>query len=203
MARNSTGADTASVSGQRDRRVRKTTSALREALHELMSEKPYDEIVVKEILYRADVGRSTFYTHFRDKDDLLASAIDEIVETARSAPSPRSGPWYERVLWFSEPIFAHHERRRTTHGSGARHWASPAGHRHLSTALIDAMSESLRDPGRATVGRTNVPTRLVLEFVASTFVLIFTWWLTERHPIPAAQADRLFRSFVTPGLEML
>ena len=62
-----------------DRRVARTKKALLDALHSLISEKDYDSIVVKEILDRADVGRSAFYTHFSDKDDLLAHGIQDIV----------------------------------------------------------------------------------------------------------------------------
>ncbi|MEM6707029.1 MAG: TetR/AcrR family transcriptional regulator, partial [Acidobacteriota bacterium] len=54
-----------------DRRVTRTKRLLRQALMELVREKDYARITVQDILDRADVGRSTFYTHYRDKDDLL------------------------------------------------------------------------------------------------------------------------------------
>src|SRR5438552_11771223 len=54
-----------------DRRVTKTVASLRLALTELILEKHYDAITVQDIIDRANVGRSTFYTHFRDKEDLL------------------------------------------------------------------------------------------------------------------------------------
>lgn len=57
-----------------DARVRKTQRRLREALVWLIHEKSYDAIVVNEILERAEVGRSAFYTHFSNKDELLARA---------------------------------------------------------------------------------------------------------------------------------
>src|SRR5512147_2322079 len=60
-----------------DRGVQKTQNPLRAALVSLIAEKPYDSIVVKEILDRANVGRSSFCMHFRDKDDLLASGMYE------------------------------------------------------------------------------------------------------------------------------
>src|SRR5207245_11671341 len=48
-----------------------TVSALGTSLIELMLEKHYDSITVQDIIDRANVGRSTFYSHFRDKEDLL------------------------------------------------------------------------------------------------------------------------------------
>ncbi len=68
----------------KDRRTQKTEALLREALGALIREKPYDDIVVKEILARADVGRSTFYAHFHDKDELLLSGIQDMLRSAQS-----------------------------------------------------------------------------------------------------------------------
>lgn len=54
-----------------DRRVRRTRATLHRALIELMIERGYDRVTVQDVLDRADVGRSTFYAHYRSKDDLL------------------------------------------------------------------------------------------------------------------------------------
>ncbi|MEZ4708459.1 MAG: TetR/AcrR family transcriptional regulator [Caldilineaceae bacterium] len=54
-----------------DRRIQKTRRALQDALLGLIVERRYDKITVQDILDRADIGRSTFYAHYRDKDDLL------------------------------------------------------------------------------------------------------------------------------------
>src|SRR4026209_397202 len=60
-----------------DARVRRTRDALGDALVALMQEKPFDTITVQDVLDRADVSRSTFYTHYSDKDDLLMSDAEE------------------------------------------------------------------------------------------------------------------------------
>jgi len=89
-----------------DRRIQKTLSLLREALVSLIAEKPYDSIVVKEILDRANVGRSTFYTHFRDMDDLLVSGLHDMLGEVPS-PTRHGGRSKDRFLWFSFPLFGH------------------------------------------------------------------------------------------------
>ena len=58
-----------------DRRIQKTLQLLQTALAELISEKEYDDITIQEILDRANVGRSTFYTHFENKDQLFRSML--------------------------------------------------------------------------------------------------------------------------------
>src|SRR5512147_1790597 len=60
-------------SDQLDRRAQRSRELLTAALTELLHEQRYDLISVRDIITRAQVSRSTFYLHFRDKDDLLAS----------------------------------------------------------------------------------------------------------------------------------
>ncbi|MGW0357525.1 MULTISPECIES: TetR/AcrR family transcriptional regulator [Nocardia] len=82
-----------------DRRVRRTRSTLHRALIELMIERPYDRITVQDILDRADVGRSTFYAHFRSKDDLLVVSGTEFL---RAALARRSGDPIRTIIELAE-----------------------------------------------------------------------------------------------------
>src|SRR5262245_55450719 len=84
----------------KDRQIQKTKNLLHEALGSLIREKPYDEIVVQEILDRANVGRSTFYMHFGDKDDLFVSAIHDML-----------GPVQTPMEAASESIFKDNKKR--------------------------------------------------------------------------------------------
>src|SRR5215510_4033298 len=63
-----------------DRRVQKTRKLLQDALIELVAEKGYESVTIREILDTANVGRSTFYAHFQDKDQLLHSILDRLDE---------------------------------------------------------------------------------------------------------------------------
>lgn len=63
-----------------DRRVQRTRQALRVALLELIKEKDYDSISIEEITERANVGRATFYLHYKDKEDLLLEHFKEMAD---------------------------------------------------------------------------------------------------------------------------
>ena len=63
-----------------DPRVNRTKHALGAALVELMLERRFDDISVQDVLDRAEVGRGTFYTHFRNKDDLFLSSYERMLE---------------------------------------------------------------------------------------------------------------------------
>lgn len=60
-----------------DLRIQKTHKALMRALHELLTEKSFDEISVTELCERAETRRATFYKHFGDKRELLIFMIRE------------------------------------------------------------------------------------------------------------------------------
>ena len=88
-----------------DARVRRTRDALGDALVALMHEKPFDTITVQDVLDRAKVGRSTFYSHYSDKDDLLMSDAEEFFESVAGLLSAR-GDTSDRVFPVRE-FFGH------------------------------------------------------------------------------------------------
>src|SRR5215475_10848693 len=127
----------------KDRRIQKTQKLLHEALGSLIREKPYDEIVVKEILDRANVGRSTFYTHFKDKDELLASGIHDMLRTVQAAELPRSGKKHERIIRFSLPVFEHIHRHRQAGAAGMGTRGRAIIHEHLQRVLAERIAEDI------------------------------------------------------------
>lgn len=63
-----------------DRRITRSKRALRAALIELMEERGLDGFTVNDLCERADLNRGTFYNHFHDKEDLLNTLEDEVME---------------------------------------------------------------------------------------------------------------------------
>ena len=68
-----------------DRRQERTRQALRQAFIALVSERRYEDIAVTDIVERANVGKSTFYEHFRSKDELLSSLMDRMLRDLADA----------------------------------------------------------------------------------------------------------------------
>jgi AcrR family transcriptional regulator len=189
--------------GAEDRRIQKTTTLLREALVSLITEKAYDSIAVKEILDRANVGRSTFYTHFRDKDDLLISGIHDILGPVPS-PTRMPGKGNEWILWFSLPVFEHHYRH--AHAWGDR--IGPRGrailHEHLRRVLTQIITDVMKEDSRfARQPARQVPADLLSAYVASTFVLVLNWWLDKRMRLPPKEINDVFRRLTLPALAAL
>jgi AcrR family transcriptional regulator len=185
----------------KDRRVEKTVALLRGSLGALMGEKPYKNIAVKEILNRANVGRSTFYTHFADKDDLLLSCIEGMLGSSGpgswgSAKAKARGD----ILWFSLPVLEHIERHRVTCSDTAR---PQALHQYLQDAIITLIENDVRAALRTSRAAGHTSPTLLLRWIASTFVLVLNWWAESEQPLPAREADSLFRELVKPSLAKL
>ena len=183
-----------------DRRVQRTKRSLHDALIGLAREKPYPSIAIKEILDRADVGRSTFYAHFRDKDDLLESGIHEILRSIRS--QPRAGSTPERVIAFSVPLLKHIDEHRRGAGPKMKREGRVIMHEHMQDVLTSFIADELAmiSPGRSKV---QIPTRLLARHVAAAFVLVLNWWVESDSPLTPAECDACFRALVVPTLAAL
>src|SRR3954467_9244852 len=95
-----------------DRRSERTRQLLNAALIELMLEQRYDEITVQEIIDRANIGRSTFYAHYLDKEDLLVSGFTRVLDTLNQPPEPHDGGVYQAppsLTRFFQHVQEHHQ----------------------------------------------------------------------------------------------
>jgi hypothetical protein len=127
----------------KDRRIQKTQRLLHEALFSLIHEKNYDAIVVKEILDRANVGRSTFYTHFRDKDELLVCGMHDMLSSVQSAGRPSSATRYEEIIWFSLLIFEHISHHRLAGEARIGTRGRAIIHEHLQKVLTELIADGV------------------------------------------------------------
>ncbi len=68
-----------------DRKRRRAMDAIRRAALELFSERGYDAVSVTDIAERAEVGRTTFFRYFGDKQEVLFADPDEPAEPIAAA----------------------------------------------------------------------------------------------------------------------
>ena len=80
------------VDDLKDRRVQRTRMAIFEAFRDLVLTRKYDDIKLAEIIEAAGIGRSTFYEHFRNKDDVLITSIEPLFGPLAKIPAGAAKP---------------------------------------------------------------------------------------------------------------
>lgn len=81
-----------------DRRVRRTRELILEAFVGLVLDRRYDQIRTAEVIAAAGVGRSTFYEHFRSKEEVLLAAVEPILLPIANAAAGRGAKAHVRSM---------------------------------------------------------------------------------------------------------
>ena len=180
-----------------DRRVARSRRALKEALTDLILEQGYESVTVQDVIDRADVGRSTFYAHFLDKDDLLMAILADL-----EMPAPDASRWTpdDPAFGWTLELFRHF-------GSGKRLFKAVASSQSGALARRET-TRRLEDLARAELSRLQAGRKLdafrletVVRFLVGTFIGFMDWWMREENEhLPAEQVDHTYRSLVLPGV---
>ncbi len=182
-----------------DRRVRRTRRNLTEALISLILERGYDATTVQDILDRADVGRSTFYAHFRDKEALLLSCFDELREDLRrdldrmTPGVPPRDPAQPSIV-----LFEHAHRHRRIYQALYGRQGGTIVYRHLH-ALIAAALRAHLAPHLAARG-SPIPADVIAEFYTSALLGILTWWVDQGFPHGPVHMAQMYGTMANPGI---
>jgi len=180
-----------------DARVRRTRDALGDALIALMQEKAFETITVQEVLDRAHVSRSTFYTHYSDKDDLLMSDAEEFFEALSMALSEH-GDKSDRVFPAKE-FFTHladvQPFYKALVKSGKFQENMELARGHFARGIERRLSELPR--GKSIPANE----RSAIAFTqAGALLSLLAWWLDRGMREPPEQMDELFHRMVWNGL---
>ncbi len=180
-----------------DLRVRRTCERLGSALIALIQEKPINDVTVQDVLDRASVGRSTFYLHYRDKDDLLLSQLEMFLEMMSTALSVRKEK-SNRVAPVAE-MFAHIGNENKIYRMLAE-----SGHLHEFFDLAEGyftrgIQQRLMESGRM----KSVPQRELAAraaTLAGSLLSLLRWWLDRGEKETPAAMDELFHRMVWNGM---
>lgn len=190
-----------------DRRVVRTQRALQDALIQLILEKGYDVVTIEEITDRADLGRTTFYLHFKDKEDLFMSAIDaicedfidkhqtilDLIDNPKSAIKKLRLNLDERILYH---IFAHARDHADLYKVMLRGEGSVKASQRFSRIIIQEAITRLRAvPGL----ESKVPMEVLAVYFSGTLIELITWWLEEDQPYSIEDMVRYYQQLFING----
>lgn len=186
-----------------DRRIGRTRRLMHEALMALIVEKGYESVTVQDILDRADVGRSTFYAHYRDKDELLLSGFDHLrtlfeqqQQALFAARQSGKDPEFNFILELFRHTGQHHKLYKAIVGKQSGEMILKYLHRYLYNLLIvphTALMKNRKAPP--------VPVEITTHWLISSLLSLMTWWLDNNMPYSAERMDEIFRHLTMPGIE--
>jgi AcrR family transcriptional regulator len=186
---------TAGSARKKDRRVIRTRDTLGDALVALMHEKNFGEITVQEVLDRAGVGRSTFYVHYRDKEDLFLSDVEDFFENCSTALT-RKGANPKRLLPVKE-FFTHVLEAREFYAALVRSGKVNDVHALGRGFFARSIDERLRLAG---LEIEPVQRSAQANALAGSFFALLDWWVDKGMKADPKQMDELFHRMAWSGL---
>ncbi|MEB2629436.1 TetR/AcrR family transcriptional regulator [Peribacillus frigoritolerans] len=180
-----------------DLRVIRTKNSIRTALVELIEEKGFETITVKDITTKAKINRGTFYAHYQDKFDLMTKCQEEIMQgmsdiAKQNIPdviaelgtdSPLNKPFTVFVSIF-EYLNVNSEFMKAALG--------PKGDLSFQTKIKDFMLKTLfENDQNALIKEENllVPGHFLISYIASAHIGVIQQWLdSERKESPQEMA---------------
>lgn len=183
--------------GETDRRVRRTRRILHEALIALILEKGYDRITVQDVLDRADIGRSTFYAHYRDKEDLLVSSFHGVrADLRRQVDALEDKVIPDPYTCATMVLYEHaYANRRVYRALCGRHGGNIV-YRHLHGMLGDLLRTHL-SPHMA---ESDLPLDVVAEFATTAALGLLLWWVNQDFPFGPGELAAMFQRLAAPGI---
>jgi len=164
-----------------DRRIERTRKLLQDALIALIVERGYDVITLQDITERANVARTTFYLHFKDKDDLLFTAMRErynaLIE--RMLQDKQSRLWESMAdasEW--EHVAQHADFYKVMFGSHGSPVFIVWLRQFLANVILEKALKPLIEEGHTPV----IPIDILAHQMAGAEIGIMTWWLEHDMP---------------------
>ena len=170
-----------------DRRVTRTRRRLKEGLLELIRERSYESVTVQDIIDRADVGRSTFYSHFESKEDLLLDGFDVWLQAPHRpahGPADSLGP----LLAFSGPLLHHVQTQKRFFLGTFFNAANKRVRRKVTGWLVEIIKNDLKRLD----ADSHAPLEARAQCIAAAFLGLAGWWLESGSDLDATDVNRVF-----------
>jgi AcrR family transcriptional regulator len=175
-----------------DRRKVRTRQMLRDALIALILEKGYDTITVEDITNRANLGRATFYLHYRDKEGLLLSTLESIFDDLIKLVKPLSfeaNATAQALIAFEHAAANRDLYRVVLSGQGTGRLMRRV--REYLAGLLQQRIQPLLD--QLPPDTLPVPIEILAQHIAGSLLTLIVWWLENDLPYSAEYMAQVFQ----------
>ena len=177
-----------------DRRVQRTRKLLREALMELILEEGYDAISIQDITDKANLGRATFYLHFKDKDELLLDVMDQFMDNfLEQVPQFSQSQWRLEDTKAIAKLFDfaadHYDLYRILIIGSGGITASRQLHQTIAENIKACIQKDIEEQGADPV----IPTDFIANHFAGALLATIYWWLDSDLPYTVDEIAEMFQ----------
>lgn len=171
-----------------DRRVQRTRDRLREALADLILQRGYESITIRDITARAGVGYATFFRHYHTKDALLLDLLNRsIEELARLLPpGDQADPVEEGRIIFAHAADNSQLYQILLRGEGTGGLMAQI----RATAEAEVLQRFTGGPEPA------VPPDILAHHVVTSIIALIDWWLQEGQPYPPDRMAHIYAQMI-------
>jgi AcrR family transcriptional regulator len=175
-----------------DVRGRRSRDELAWALVALMRERPYDDIGVRDICERAGIGRSTFYAHFADKDDMFVRHVVVFAEWMgqRLSWSAAAGGYRFDLRFLLEHVRDMRPVYESLMRSRKVELITKVWQNNFAVGFERCIVEVRRDAPQP------LDARLLAQHIAGTVINLMQWWLDHHCTMEPAQVDEQFHRLI-------
>ena len=177
-----------------DRRIERTRGALRDALLDLLQDHSWDDMGVQEICEHANIGRSTFYMHFQNKDELLAHGFNDLrtmLGMQDVAVKDKTAGQFPFLHGLIEHAGQHRKLFRSVIGRRSSHVV----HLRFKEMVLQLFKDDLAHASTAGWQR-----EATAHFLAGALVQLLAWWVDAKSAIPREEVEQYFRKLALPEL---
>jgi Bacterial regulatory proteins, tetR family/Transcriptional regulator C-terminal region len=181
-----------------DRRTHRTRQILHESLLALTVERGYDVVTVQDVLDHARVARSTFYQHFRDKDDLLLGGFHDLSNAL---------PGNLFVIAGADTLHPNFGTALFQHIDAQRPLVKALSGSKVKQVVLDHLRNIVIVEARAwlakqvKVNARTIPLELLVQYVAGAIFGLLTWWIDHDFPCSADEVGIACQQLVTAGFK--
>ena len=175
------------LSTARDARAVRTREALRRALLDLLENKPLEQITIRDITTRANIGYASFFRHHPTKEALLNEIITEQLTNLISLAFPVLQTGTPRAAAIALMVYVDQHRAL---------WSTL-----LTGGAASAVREQfVRVTNQLASGRTHpsqqFPTDIAIILVSTGTIELLAWWLRQKKPLPIEKVAEIFEHFL-------
>ena len=179
---------------KQDRRIQRTRKLLRDALMSLILEDGYDAISIQDITEKANLGRATFYLHFKDKDELLLDVMDQFIEDfMQQVPQISEAQWRlddtKAIIKLFDFAADHYDLYRILIIGSGGITAAAQLRNSVASNIADFIQQEIDEQGAEPV----IPTDFIASHFAGSLLSTIYWWLDSDLNYTAEEMAEMFQ----------